>query len=311
MAILFMSTRQVATDTYVPLLKNHLPDQDFRVWPDEMGDPADIEYAVIDIPDSGVLGSLPNLKAVLSLWAGVDGLLADSGFPRDIPLARMVDPLLAVDMTQFAIHWTLHFHRGLHHFAELQRAKEWRQILYPEASQRRVGVMGLGVLGTDAATNLSAMGFDVAGWDAIAKSIDGVETFVGANQLGAFLKATEILIILLPLTDETRGIMNAQTIAMLPQGAFLISLARGAHIVDEDLLAALDSGQVERALLDAFNEEPLGEDHPFWTHPGVVLTPHVASRTTPRTAAAEIAIDLRRLLAGEAPRHLVDVNRGF
>ncbi|MBT3360518.1 MAG: glyoxylate/hydroxypyruvate reductase A [Rhodospirillales bacterium] len=311
MAILFMSTRQVATETYVPLLKGHLPDQDIRVWPDDMGDAADIEYAVIDIPDSGVLGNLPNLKAVLSLWAGVDGLLADPGFPRNIPLARMVDPLLAVDMTQFAIHWTLHFHRGIHHIAELQRAKEWRQVLYPETSQRRVGVMGLGVLGTDAASNLSAMGFDVAGWDAIAKSIDGVETFAGTDQLGDFLKGTEILIVLLPLTDETRGIINAQTLAMLPKGAFLISLARGAHVVDDDLLAALDSGQIEHALLDAFTEEPLADDHPFWSHPAIVVTPHIASRTTPRTAAAEIAIDIRRLLAGEEPRHPVDLQKGF
>ena len=311
MAILFMSTEQGATDTYVPLLKRHLPDQDIRVWPDAMGDISDIDYAVISVPKPGVLGGLPNLKAVLSLWAGVDGLLADPTFPREIPLARMVDPLLAVDMTQFAIHWALHFHRGLHHYAGLQQRKEWRQIAYPETSERRVGIMGLGVLGTDAAANLAAMGFDVAGWDALEKSIDGVEMFVGLDQLKDFLKRTEILVVLLPLTEETRGIINSETLAMLPSGAFVISLARGAHIVDADLLAALDSGQIERAVLDAFVAEPIATDHPFWSHAGVIVTPHIASKTTPRTAAAEIAIDVRRLQAGEMPRHLVDVNKGF
>jgi len=156
-----MSKAPGNTETYVPLLQEHLPDQDIRVWPDALGDLADIEYAVIGVPHSGVLADLPNLKAVLSLWAGVDALLADPTFPHHIPLARMVDPLLAVDMTQFAIHWALHFHRGLHHYADLQQRKEWRQIAYPEASERRVGIMGLGVLGTDAAAKLAAMGFDV------------------------------------------------------------------------------------------------------------------------------------------------------
>ena len=275
------------------------------------GDLADIEYAVIGVPHSGVLGELPNLKAVLSLWAGVDALLADPAFPRHIPLARMVDPLLAVDMTQFAIHWALHFHRGLHHYADLQQRKEWRQIAYPEAGERRVGIMGLGVLGTDAAARLAAMGFDVAGWDALEKSIDGVKTFVGPHQLTDFLGRTEILIILLPLTDGTRGILNAETLAMLPKGAFVISLARGAHIVDDDMIAALDAGRIERAVLDAFVAEPLPTDHPFWNHPGIVVTPHIASKTTPRTAAAEIAIDFRRLQAGKTPRHLVDMEKGF
>ncbi|MBC8159147.1 MAG: glyoxylate/hydroxypyruvate reductase A [Rhodospirillales bacterium] len=311
MAILFMSTEEGNTETYLPLLRGHLPEQDIRVWPDAMGDVSDIEYAIIGVPHSGILGNLPNLKAVLSLWAGVDALLADPDFPHHIPLARMVDPLLAVDMTHFAIHWALHFHRGLHHYAGLQARREWLQIAYPEASERRVGVMGLGVLGTDAATRLAALGFDVAGWDAMEKSIDGVTSFVGADQLKAFLNRTEILIVLLPLTDETRGIINTETLSMLPESAFVISLARGAHIVDADMIAALDAGRVERAVLDAFVSEPLPDNHPFWSHPGAILTPHVASKTTPRTAAAEIAIDFRRLQAGEAPRHLVDMEKGF
>lgn len=306
-----MSTEAGDAEDYLPLLKGHLPDQDIRVWPGAVGDPADTEIAVIAVPEPGVLAGLPNLKAVLSLWAGVDSLLRDPTFPRHIPLARMVDPLLGVDMTHFAIHWVLHFHRGLHRYAGFQRKAEWQPVDYPEAAERRVGIMGLGVLGRDAALKLAALGFAVAGWDALPKSLDGVETFAGSDRLADFLGRTEILVVLLPLTPETQGIINAKTLAALPPGAFLISLARGGHIIDADLLATLDSGRLSMALLDAFRHEPLPADHPFWHHPGIIVTPHVASKTTPRTAAAEIAIDVRRLLAGDMPRHLVDVTRGY
>lgn len=311
MVILFMSTRPSDTEAYVPLLRAHLPDGDLRVWPDAMGDPADIEVAVIGMPESGVLAKLPNLKAVLSLWAGVDSLLADPAFPHHVPLARMVDPSLTVDMTHFVIHWVLHFHRGLHRYAAVQRDAEWTQHAYPPASSRRVGVMGLGVLGRAVAQGLSGLGFAVAGWDAIDRPLDGIETFTGEGRLTAFLGRTDILIVLLPLTDATRGLVDARALAALPEGAFLINVARGGHVVDADLIAALDSGHVEAALLDAFTVEPLPADHPFWRHPGVIVTPHVASRTRPETATAEIVADIRRLEAGEPPRHLVDVNRGY
>lgn len=311
MAILLMCLHEGDTEAYLPLLKGHLPDQDIRVWPDSVGDPADIEYAVIAKPEPGVLARLPNLKAVLSLWAGVDALLGDPTFPRHIPLARMIDPLLGVDMTHTAIHWVLHFHRGFYHYPAHQQRKEWRAIPHPEASTRRVGIMGLGVLGSDVAIKLAALGFKVAGWDLLAKSIDGVETFAGAERMTAFLNRTEILVVLLPLTPETESIINARTLAALPRGAFVINLARGGLVADDDLIAALDSGHIAKAQLDAFRIEPPPANHPFWSHPGVILTPHIASRTTPRTAAAEIAIDMRRLLAGQMPRHLVDVTKGY
>ena len=311
MAILFMSKAPGATEAYLPLLRGHLPDQDIRAWPDAVGDPADIDYAVIGVPQPGVLGSLPNLKAVLSLWAGVDSLLNDPTFPRDVPLGRMVDPLLAVDMTHFAIHWVLHFHRGLHRYADLQREAKWQPVDYPEARERRIGIMGLGALGGDLARKLVGLGFAVAGWSTSPKNIAGIESFAGPDQLWPFLAKTEILVLLLPLTAETRGIVNSESLLALPDGAFLINLARGAHIVERDLIEALDSGRLAGAALDAFTEEPLPGIHPFWQHPKIVVTPHIASKTTPRTAAAEIAIDMRRLLAGKPPRHLVDFERGF
>ena len=310
MAVLFMNKEPSAADRYMPLLKAALPDMEVRCWP-EIGDPADIDYAVVGPPVPGVLGTLPNLRCILSTWAGVDKLLADPTFPRNIPLSRLVDPLLAVDMTHIAIHWVLHFHRDIPHYLALQDSGKWDPLVYPEASERRIGVMGQGMLGSAAARALADLGFAVAGWDAFPKAIAGVEAFTGADELVPFLNRTEILISLLPLTDETRGILNAETLAALPEGAYVISIARGAHIVDSDLIAALDSGHLAGAALDAFVEEPLPSTHPFWQHPKIAVTPHIASTTTPRTAVNEVVTDIRRLEAGEMPRHLVDMERGF
>lgn len=310
MAIMFMNKEPSAAERYMPLLRAALPEMDIRCWP-EIGDPAEIEYAVVGPPVPGVLGTLPNLRCILSTWAGVDKLLADSTFPRHIPLSRLVDPLLTVDMVHIAIHWVLHFHRDIPHYLALQNEARWAPRIYPEASARRVGVMGQGMLGGAAATKLAELGFAVAGWDAFAKAIPGVEAFTGADALIPFLNRTEILISLLPLTPETRGILNSRTLAALPRGAYVISIARGAHIVDADLIAALDSGHLAGAALDAFAEEPLPPAHPFWRHPRAYVTPHIASTTTPRTAVAEVAIDIRRLESGQMPRHLVDMERGF
>ena len=311
MAILFLNKTPGLTEIYKPLLETELPDMEIRTWPDDTGDLAEITYAVVGLPEPGVLQQCPNLKAILSTWAGVDKLLADPTLPRHLPLSRLVDPLLAVDMSHFAIHWVLHFHRNIHLHLAAQREARWEQIRYPEASRRRVGIMGLGQLGSDAARKLTSLGFDVAGWDAIPKAIEGVTSVQGEDQFTPFLNRTEILISLLPLTAKTRGILNAQSLAALPRGAYVISIARGGHIVDADLLAALDSGQIAGAALDSFVEEPLPPTSPYWKHPKVFVTPHVASLTTPRTAAREVAIDIRRLQRGELPRHLVDIKRGY
>jgi glyoxylate/hydroxypyruvate reductase A len=311
MAVLFLSKTPGLAEIYKPLLERELPGMEIRTWPADVGKLADVTYAVVGLPEPGVLQQCPNLKAILSTWAGVDKLLADPTLPRHLPLSRMVDPLLAVDMSHFAIHWVLHFHRNIHLHLAAQREGRWEQIRYPEASRRRVGIMGLGQLGSDAARKLAGLGFDVGGWDAIPKRIEGVTPFLGEDQFTPFLNWTEILVSLLPLTAKTRGILDARSFAALPKGAYIVSIARGGHIVDADLLAALDSGQIAGAALDSFNEEPLPQGHRFWTHPKVFVTPHVASLTTPRTAAREVAIDIRRLERGELPRHLVDIERGY
>ncbi len=293
------------------VLTEEVPGLDFRVWPDEVGDPAEIDIAVVALPPPGLLKTFPNLKAILSMWAGVESMLRDPDLPRDIPIGRLVDRAMTRDMTHHVVHWVLHYHRDAHHYAEQQRAGKWQSIPYPEATDRRVGILGMGALGGDAARALANLGFTVAGWSANPKSIDGVESFHGTNGLTPFLERTNILVSLLPSTPTTEGLINRTTLAHLPAGAYFINAGRGGAVVDDDLIAALDSGAMARASLDVFRTEPLPADDPFWRHPKVDLTPHVASHTTPRTAGREVAEDIRRVAAGGSPRNLVDLDRGY
>ncbi|MFQ5468205.1 MAG: NAD(P)-dependent oxidoreductase, partial [Kiloniellaceae bacterium] len=195
--------------------------------------------------------------------------------------------------------------------AAQQRAKTWREITQISTSRRRVGVMGLGVLGGACAAALLRFGFPVAGWGRTAKEQAGVTVFHGADGLIPFLNRSDILICLLPLTSETQGILNAETFAALPRGAALISIGRGGHTVEADLLAALDSGQIGGATLDVFRDEPLPPESPFWDHPRVVVTPHIASMTIAETAAEAVIENIRRVRAGQAPAPIVDLARGY
>ena len=293
------------------VLTEEVPGLDFRVWPDEVDDPARIDIAVVALPPPGLLKTFPNLKAILSMWAGVEVMLRDPDLPRDVPLGRLVDRAMTRDMTHHVVHWVLHYHRDVHRYAEQQRQGKWKSHRYPEAADRRVGILGLGALGGAAARALADLGFSVAGWATHPKSIEGVEAFLGNDGLIPFLERTDILVSLLPLTPATEGIINRATLAQLPKGAYIINAGRGGSVVDDDLIAALDSGHIAGASLDVFRTEPLPADHPFWRHPGVALTPHIASHTTPRTAAREVALDIRRIAAGEKPRNLVDLDRGY
>lgn len=311
MAILYIDEAYENIDEWLSLLRADLPDQDIRRWPEETGNPDEIDIAVIGQSPKGELHRFPNLKAILSIWAGVDRLTPDGVVPRTVPLGRLVDRSLRDDMTLYVLHWALHFHRDFHRYREQQHERTWRQLPYAETGERRIGVMGLGQLGSAAAQALRGVGFAVAGWDAVAKTLDGIECFAGRDRFDDFLARTDILVSLLPLTAETEGIIDAGTLAAMPRGSFIVSCARGAHVVDDDLLEALDSGQIQAAALDVFRTEPLPASHPFWSHPRIFLTPHVSAATNPRTAAEEIVTDVRRVLAGQPPRHLVDLDRGF
>lgn len=308
MALMFLSPDDPAEAWRAALLAR-VPELDFRIWP-EVGNPAEIDVALVWQPPPGELARYANLRAILSLGAGIDGLLAQPGLP-DVPIARMVDPSLTRTMTEYVVLATLRHHRQFDHFEREQRAARWSYAFPPQAAERRIGVMGLGVLGSAAAASLAAQGFPVAGWSRELRQLCGIETFAGLAGLAGFLARTDILVCLLPLTRETAGILNAATFAGLPSGAFVINVARGAHLVEADLIAALDSGQLAGATLDVFRNEPLPPDNPVWHHPLVLITPHVASYASARTAAEGVAENIRRARAGEELLHQVDRARGY
>src|SRR6267378_1485652 len=275
MALLFRSSVD-SEARWKPQLGRLMPELEVRVWP-EVGDPADIDYALVWRPEPGLLASLPNLKLILSLGAGVDHILCDPRLPRHLPIVRLVDPHMTEAMSEFVVLQVLRLHRRDLDYRAQQEAKDWRELDQKNAADRRVGILGAGALGQDAARKLRALGFDVAGWSRSAKTAAGIACHVGAAGLPRLLARSEILVCLLPLTAETEGILNTSTLALLPRGAALVNAARGAHLVEEDLLAALASGQLSGAVLDVFRDEPLPAGHPFWHHPRIVVTPHVAA----------------------------------
>ncbi len=290
-------------------LSRRLGPIDFRVWP-ELGDPAEIEVALVWRPPPGLLARLPRLRLIQALSAGVDALLADPTLP-DVPLCRMVDASLTTTMVEFVTTVVLFFHRDLDHYARQQRAAIWRQRAPQPAAATRVGLMGLGVLGRAVAERLTGLGFTVRGWSRTRHALEGVTTFAGADGLAPFLGGCDILICLLPLTPATEGILDARLFAALPPGAVVVNVGRGRHLVAQDLLDALDCGRLRAAWLDVFADEPLPPDHPFWRHPRIHLTPHVAAWTHPESAADVVVDNLRRLEAGAPLRHRVDRTRGY
>lgn len=291
-------------------LRRRLPDLEVRIYP-EIGDPAEIEAALVWLPPPGLLASLPRLRAIFSLGAGVDRLLEDPTLPAELPLCRMVDPSLTASMAEFVLLHVLRYHRDLDVYEAQQRRAEWRLVLPKPAAATVVGLMGLGELGAASAGLLARHGFTVRGWSRTRKVIEGVRCFAGAEELAAFLDGVGVLVCLLPLTPATRGILNTELFARLPRGARLVNLARGAHLVEQDLLDALDTGRLAHATLDVFVREPLPKDHPFWRHPKITVTPHAASYSLPESGAELVVENLRRLREGRPLLHVVDRARGY
>jgi len=283
---------------------------EFRNWP-KTGPVEEIDYVLAWLPQLGDLARYPNLKAIFWLGAGVDHLLKDKELPRRVPIVRLVDEGLSAGMTEYVLLHVLRYHRRLPELEAQQREGVWRQLSYPLAKDRRIGIMGMGVLGTDAAKRLISLGFDVGGWSGSPKQLAGLTSFHGDGQLTAFLARSEILVCLLPLTPTTTGIINARTLAALPKGAAVINAARGGHVIDVDLIAALDRGQIAHATLDVFTTEPLPVEHPFWRHPRITLTPHVASMTPSETASRVVVEGLKALRAGRRAANIVDLTKGY
>nr|WP_301311696.1 glyoxylate/hydroxypyruvate reductase A [Azospirillum lipoferum] len=290
-------------------IARHLPDLEMRVWP-ETGDIADIEVAVVWKPPAGMLATLPNLKLIVSLGAGVEPILQDPTLP-DVPLVRMVADGLTVDMAGYVVFQVLYWHRLMDQYATLQAEARWEQLDHRPASEVTVGFLGMGELGAASAGTLRTLGYRLMGWSRSPKSIEGVKSFSGPDGLAAMLPQCDLLVCLLPLTDETRGILNAKLFAALPKGAVVVNAARGGHLVESDLLDALESGHLRGASLDVFATEPLPADHPLWRHPKVRITPHVAGVTHPSRCVDQVAAAMTALREGRPLPNVVDRSRGY
>ena len=271
--------------------------------------PKDVDY-IVYAPNSDLQDFTPytRAKAVLNLWAGVEKITGNQTLK--IPLARMVDPGLTTGMVEWVTGHVMRYHLGMDIDITRSDAK-WEPRDVPLACERRVAMLGLGALGAAAAERLVSLGFAVTGWSRSPKSIDGVTCRHGTEGLEETLSEAEIAVLLLPDTAATENTLNARTLALMPRGAFIINPGRGPLIDDEALLAALDDGQIAHATLDVFRIEPLPADHPYWAHPKVTVTPHIAAETRARTASQVIVENIRRGEAGEPLLHLVDRDAGY
>jgi glyoxylate/hydroxypyruvate reductase len=302
-------------ESWLPLLKERGKDRDLRFWPDAIGDKSDIGYAFVWRPPRGLLGTLPNLKAILNIGAGVDALLTDPTLP-DLPLARAAHPDLTKRVVGYVVLHVLAHHNRTWIYGAQQRERIWKEHKHPSADQVAVGVMGMGVIGGEAAQVLARLGFRVAGWSRTPKSVPGIESFHGAAGLDAFLARTEILACVLPLTPQTGGLLNLSLFRKLKRdgaagGAFLIKAARGRVQIDADIVTALDEGTLAAVTLDVFPQEPLPAASPLWSHPRVTLTPHVAGDISPAAFCDQLFEQVDRFERGEPLENEVDRKRGY
>ncbi|MGH8726324.1 MAG: 2-hydroxyacid dehydrogenase [Burkholderiales bacterium] len=300
--ILFASETEDA-DVWLPRLKRALPQDRFFTSPEP-----DTDVALVATPPAGTFEPLKRLRLVQSLWMGVERLLDDPAFPKGVPLARLVDPGMVAAMTETVLAHVLDWHRHHYYYRLLHKERRWHRLNQFLASDRTIGILGLGELGSDVARKLDALGFNLVGWSRRPKKLEGVACL---TELDAVLERSDVVVCLLPLTPQTRGILNARAFRRMRLGGCVINVARGGHLVAEDLIAALDSGHLAHAYLDVFEHEPLSHDHPLWTHPGITITPHTAALTEPRTAIPKIAENVERLRRGEPPLNLVDLDAGY
>lgn len=309
MSFLLKSTRKRA-EVWQPLFKAALPDLAFHVWP-ETGNPEDIRFIAAWELSDDLPTRFPNLEVIFSIGAGVDQLNLAT-IPEHITIIRMIEPGLTTGMVEYILWATLTLHREIPTYLDQQKQHLWKTRHNKIAAQRRVGVMGMGTLGTPVAQALSRAGFQCSGWSRSRHTIADVTCYAGTDELDVFLATTDILVCLLPLTDATNGILNAKLFAKLPKGAQIINAARGAHLMIPDLLDALESGQIGAAILDVTDPEPLPSTSPLWAHPRVIITPHIASISQTESAGRVLVETMQRYLAGErAFASRIDRSRGY
>lgn len=290
-------------------LAEHAPDIQWHIWP-ETGDPAQVEALVAWLPPADIPARFHRLKLLFSVGAGADQFDLHA-LPPDLPVIRMVEPGLTQGMVEYVTFAVLGLHRDMPRYFHQQRQQQWLAHSATPAAQRRVGVMGMGELGQAVLAQLVALGFDCAGWSRTPRHSPAVRCWHGDDQLAAFLAHSEILVCLLPLTETTRGLLNRTLFSQLPPGAALVQVGRGPQLAEDDLLQALAGGQLRAAVIDVTDPEPLPPDHPFWHHPAIWLTPHIASQTQNESAIAALLENLRRYQRGEPLHGEIDRSRGY
>lgn len=294
---------------WAELFARQAPQIDFRIWPD-VGDSSKVRFLTVWQPPENIAEQFPNLEILFSIGAGVDQI-DFSKLPENLPVVRMIEPGLTRAMCEYVLWAVLSIHRDMLAYRRQQLQKNWDALRVWPASKRRIGVMGLGQLGRAVLKQLHSMDFQCLGWSRTVHQIDAVQCFHGAEMLNTFLSQCDILICLLPLTESTRGILSADLFKHLPKGAALVHVGRGEHLQTDDLLNALDSGQLAEAVLDVTTPEPLPAESPLWSHPKVVITPHIASMTQPETAIEVVLENIQRHRSGQPLLGLVDRERGY
>ncbi len=311
MALLIINLDKIigSAEAWRDTFREQVPDLPIRIWPD-VGELRDIEYLAFMHPDFDRLPAFPNLKAMFSRSAGVEDIVQHPKLPK-VPLGKVEPPGGDPMMTEYVVMHVLRFHRDMPAYQAAQAKREWRRVPIIRPDQRRVGFLGFGMMATAPALVLQSLGFKVSAWVRSPRQTAEVPLFHGRDQLGTFLGQTDIAVCLLPLTPETEGIFCTRTFAMMPRGAMLVNVGRGKHVVEKDLIAALASGQLSYAALDALWPEPLPPESPLWLHPKVTVMPHVARRPTVAQLVTEVAANIRSLKAGGSLLQEVDVKLGY
>jgi len=308
MSIVLVSTSR-NLDKWYRSLKEKNNDLDIKVYPN-VERPEEVEFAISWKHPKGLYKNYPNLKVIASMGAGVNHILKDEGLPQDVRVTRIVDDQLTKDMSQFVLLQCLAVSRNLFTHLSNQSSNSWNPKAYQTPQQTNVGIMGYGVLGQEAGKVLKANGFNVIGYANSSKMVDGIQIY-GSDQQDEFLEQTQILVCLLPVTPATKGILNFKCFQKLKDEAYLINVARGEHLLEADLIQALDNDILKGASLDVFQEEPLPASHPFWNHENIQITPHVASMTDPESVANQLFENYRRMKDGKALLNEVDIEKGY
>jgi glyoxylate/hydroxypyruvate reductase A len=307
MKVLVQSTHTEDVAAIVAECRAIEPSWTFVAWPSDEA----CEYGILWRPPSELFVRQPALRAIVHFGAGVDAVLASNAVPAAVAIVRLEDAGMAQPMAEYAMFAVLQHQREMDVYREQQKARVWRSHASSSPMRPTVGVMGLGQLGRVVAEKLAQFGYPVRGWSRTKKELANIRAFAGDEELTSFLSDTDVLVSILPLTEATRGILDRRSFSLLPRGAYVVNMGRGAHVVDEDLLAAIDSGHLSGAMLDVFASEPLPATHAFWSHPKIMITPHIAAKTPTREACVQAIAKLRALSRGEHVSGVVDPSRGY